>query len=448
MLIRHLLPFFYPDEGGPSEITNLSADLAVLNDEGTEGTEPESEEDREKKEIEDDVKILSLEEEGEGEIPPMEGDDGEEDDEEKDSEETDQDKEDEESRVLEVSGRPTVKQIKAVAPDLFKKIPEMKNIFFREGQFSEIFSTPEEAREAAVFSNNYLRLERSLAGDKDPSLLIKELKENNPEALKKINSSWLSKIREADQNLYIEATTPVIEELLYHAFTYARKTNDKNLAASAQHIANYVFANGGEIPDIRLRAENEEKKHPAEIQLEKERRAFANHSFTQADQEVSGRIMKTLEASIIQGLDVNNRLSDRQKRNIIRDVIEELDKTLLTDKTHSRRMTVVWDRGRTDSFSKQSKDSIVNTYLSGAKPLLKTIRQRVLSETFGKRKQEPQTEERTQEKRSFAGSRRPADFRRTAGQVLDPSKIDYRRTSDMDILMDRGGDKIKLKGQR
>jgi hypothetical protein len=474
--IDNVFRLFFDDSGGGGslgDVDDLSADLAVLNDDsddkGDKKDDKSGKDDKDDdKDLEDDLKLLEDDDDdpdakddkktrrkgAEDDDPDADDDVDDDADDDKDDDKDDKDDKDDDKVV---EGRPSIKQIKAVAPDLFKKIPEMKNIFFREGKFSEIYADPEEAAEAARYAGNYLKLEKSIADEHDPTLLLKELKDNNADAFKAFSGNFLSKLRSLDENVYVEVTTPIIEELLYHANRVGNKTGDKNLAASARHLANFVFANGGEIPDIAKRAAEGTKKHPAEEKLEKERAEYAQTRFKEADQEVHGRIMKTLEASIIQGLDPDGVMSDRMKKAIVRDTVEELNALLLKDKMHGRRMQVAWDKGKSDSFSKQSKDQIVNNFLSGAKPLLRSIRNRIRDEVAGKsRSRRDVTDDkdnnnrgaRKPEKKSFAGSNRPGNDRRHAGSVLDPSKIDYQRTSDLDILNDSGGDKIKLKGQR
>lgn len=441
---RSFSPFFAPEgDGGGGIVENLSEDLAVLNDEGGDDGDdpPETEDDQDAADHKKDLQVLEGDDDA-GDDDAA-GDDADDPDADADAD-ADADKDaDKDEPVIE--GRPTVKQIKAVAPELFKRIPEMKNIFFREGQFSEVFSDPEEAKEAATYAGNYLKLEKSISQDQDPTLLLTELKQNNPDALKGLVTNWLPKLREIDQNLYIDATVPVIEELIFHAFKTGERTGDKNLAAAARHLSNYVFSNGGEIRDISKRAQQEE--HPAEKKLKEEREQFAQQRFKDADQEINGRLVKTLEASIVQGLDPDNVLPERIKRTIIRDTIEELNATLLKDKTHGSKMASLWKRGQGDSFSRTSKDSIVNGYLQSVKPLLRSIRNRIRDEALGKtgKPQAPSKktgEQPPQFKKAFGGSNRQGS-RRSPASVLDPSKIDYRRTTDMDILMDNGGDRIK-----
>jgi hypothetical protein len=211
---------------------------------------------------------------------------------------------------------------------------------------------------------------------------------------------------------------------------------------SARHIANFVFANGGEIKDIAGKGRKEQ--NPAEVQLQQERQQWAQTRFKEADQEIYGRVTRSLDQVIRQGLDPTNVMTDRMKSSIVSDVINDINKALAKDGVHGRRMQALWKRAEGDSYSRQSKESIVTTYLSGAKPLLRDVRNRIRAEYLGsnssgkKREKEVPDEKLSrnpqQKKRPFEGSSKRVDIRRERVSVLDPRKIDYSRTSDMDII--------------
>src|SRR5690606_17329467 len=54
-----------------------------------------------------------------------------------------------------VEGRPTYQELKKADPDIFKKVPGLKDVFFREQKFSETFASVEEAQQAAIKAENF-----------------------------------------------------------------------------------------------------------------------------------------------------------------------------------------------------------------------------------------------------------------------------------------------------
>ena len=417
--------FFSPDDSGGGSDGDFSADMAVLNEPSGESA-PAPEKTRTFNEEPTTEDLAEEEEDGEDQT-----DEGDETDEGEESEETDE-------ADAPVQGKPTLKAIKEQFPGIFKKFPELKAALFRDQEFSKYHATPEDAAQAAVKADNYDRLESTLVQG-SPDLLMSELAENNPKAFKEVALNWLPKLREIDEKLFISATEPVLEELIFLAFKHGEKTGDKNLAMSARHLANFIFANGGEIPDISKKQAKE--PNPAEIQLQQERQQWAQTRFQEADGEIFNFVTSSLDQTIRQGLDPAGTMPERMKASIVQDVINEMNSQLAKDPVHARRMQGLWKRAAGDAYSRQSKESIVNTYLSGARPLLRDLRNRIRSEYLGSsptRKVGNGKDEKLaatpQKKKPFEGSSKRVDQRRERATVLDPKKIDYAHTTDLDIL--------------
>lgn len=444
-ILRFIPQFFYsPDDGpGLGDVGDFGQDMAVLNDEPTPETPPKekTESQIEAEDIDKDITIL------EDETPPAEGEEDERVAKGEDEEQEDEEEEETEGKETEElgPGKPRVSVIKKEFPGIFKRFPDLKSSLFRDAEFSKAFADPEEAHLAAQKAENYDQLEGSLVSG-DPELLMKELHENNPRAFERVVENWLPKLRALDEKSYIAATEPILEELIYHAYRHGEKVGDKNLVMSARHIANFVFANGGEIPDIAKKAP--QGPSPAEVQLQQERQVWAQTRFKEADAEIFQRVTKSLDQTIRQGLDPTGTMSERMKASIVADVINEMNKVLVNDQGQLKRMNGLWRRASQDSFSRQSKESIVNTYLSGARPLIRDLRNRIRAEYLGQgaKKRDVPDEKlspQPQKKRSFEGSSRRVDVRRERATVLDPKKIDYSRTTDADIL----SGKVTLKGR-
>jgi len=416
--------FFSPDDSGGGSDGDFSADMAVLNEPSGEPSPPEEK----ARSYNEEPTVEDLAEEEEDEDVQDETDETEESEEPEETDEADSP----------IQGKPSLKQIKAEFPGIFKKFPDLKVAYFRDQEFSKAFPTPEDAAQASQKADNYDLLESTLVQG-SPDLLMKELSENNPKAFKEVALNWLPKLREIDEKLFISATEPVLEELIFLAFKHGEKTGDKNLAMSARHLANFIFANGGEIPDIAKKQNKE--PNPAEVQLQQERAQWAQTRYQEADGEIFNFVTRSLDQTIRQGLDPAGTMPERMKASIVQDVINEMNAQLAKDPVHARRMQGLWKRAAGDAYSRASKESIVNTYLSGARPLLRDLRNRIRSEYLGSspsRKVPNGKDEKLasipQKKKPFEGSSKRVDSRRERATVLDPKKIDYARTSDMDIL--------------
>src|SRR5215831_20038409 len=230
----------------------------------------------------------------------------------------------EEPEIERFEGKPTFKQLKEAYPDISKRFPGMRDVYFRESEFSKHFADPEQAEDAAAKAETFDALEGTLM-EGDPRLLFTQLSENNPAAFKKLVPNILPEIRKMSTEMYLEVTIPVIDELLYRAAEHARKIGGQqgqNLLRSAGWLADFVHANGGEIPDIT----KSESRHPAEVQLEKERERHANIELNRALTDVNNRIDRSIRASIMQG--INPKLTPYERDRVIERVLDDLESGL------------------------------------------------------------------------------------------------------------------------
>lgn len=411
-------------------------DLEQLSEETTSGEETESEDEEPVRKGSD-----GEDEDEEAEEDAEEEDDEEElgdiDDEDEEEEATIGDKEDERHSYL----RPPIKAIKAKYPNLFKDFPQLKPAFFNYPQYTELFADVETAREAASKAAEYDNLEATIVGKGDAKLLLETLSENNPKALKKMVEGFSENVRAVDQDAYIKLSTPIIEELLYHAAVHASKVGNKNLSLAARHLANFVFANGGDIPDISKRTP-EPKQSQAEKELEEERATYRQEKFTSALDDVVEMIRPDINGILGNKLD---GLTGFERKQIIKEARAEVDKVLGSDKAFQQSIRNLWDRAAKAGYSSESKSRIKSAWLDRAKLVAPSVRNRLKQEAISsrnsKRKETAQKDDSeskikfkvTSEKKTFPerGGKIPQTSHR---RVLDPKKIDWRKTSDRDIL--------------
>lgn len=472
-------PFYSPDDlggsaGGGSELSQDLADLSGEGDEQPEGEGDDREEGRrqtprnEGREGDDDLNEGEEnpeegEEQPEGEESDEEGADDEEGDEEEEPEEEEEPDAEGDGKKVRVEGKPTIEDIKKIAGnDVFKYLPGLRGMVFEHKAMFDVFSDVETAKEASEKAGYFDEIKSSLEQG-DPRTLLTELKADE-HAFKQVATNFLPTLRELDPNLYIDLTLPIIEELLFRAGERAKSQGlgydpttkkplpGQNLKLSAEWIADFVFGKP-EIPDIAKRQSQE--KHPAEIQLEKERRERDEGTRRSFSADVNRDVDKSLRGMITENLDP--RLSKFERTAVIERVLDELAQQVNKDQPFVTKIKGLWGRAKTARYSAQSKDAIVAAHTSRAKAVVKDIRNRIVQEALGPRarqrvnghQQASQDGQRNQQprKRQFGSHGRPGVTRQRVA-VPDSSKIDWARTSDADILADKGGDRIKLKGQR
>jgi hypothetical protein len=408
---------------GGDSVSEVAQDLADLDAPPTD--EGETDEDEETKEVAEDEKELDESE-----------DDEESDDSGDDSESEDEDEEDAESKSkVEAKsegekGPVTIKDIKAKYPNLFKEFPELKARFFLTPKFLEAFPDPESAKEAVSKVEEYDNLENTLVGQGDPRLLVNTLANNNPKALRKIVENFGEAVRSASRDDYIAMSTPIIEELIYHAAAHGAKTGNKNLELAAKHLANFVFANGGEIPDISKRAAAREPSEN-EKQLLAERENYQRKEFQRALGDVGN--MATADVDRILG-DKLDGLNQFERKTIIKDARAELDMVLSRDQEFQKKLKALWSKAAESGYSDESKSRIKRVWLDHARTLAPGIRNRLRQEALDARNPGKSNSEKVGQKRSFVGQGARVNTGGKSRGFQDPKKIDWKKTSDRDIL--------------
>jgi hypothetical protein len=417
--------------GGPSDSTDETArDLADLSD------------------VDDDA------EEGEGES----GDDGEEEDEdssdeggeddvdedEEEDEPSDSDKETKEEADTE-TGYPTAKSVKAEYPDFFKKFPSLRAAFFDYPKFLEVFPDTETASDAARKAEEFDALETTLVGKADATTLLKILNQNAPKSYEKMLAGFVDAVKATDEKSYTTLAMPIIEDLLYHAQAHGVRTGDKNLRLAARHLANFVWANGGEVPDISRRETKKDAPSEAEKELAKEREIHAKEKFDTALDEVVKTISKDLDDFLTQNL---NGLTKFERKQVIKETRIEVDRILSADKGFNQTLRGLWKRATDSGYTSESKSRIRRAWLDRAKTLAPKIRARLKQEALDGRKTSSnesydksersgiklRQEATTTGKRQFPARGASSGNLGKSRVVLDPHKIDWGKTSDLDIL--------------
>lgn len=120
------------------------------------------------------------------------------------------------------------------------------------------------------------------------------------------------------------------------------------------------------------------------------------------------------------------------KTQLIQAIISRVDSSLASDQNHIQQMQLLWDKAR-KTRSGDVQRRIYQVYVDRAKEIIPIMKAKVKAEALGKGKKK--TEETKPKRLTGGGSPK------SGKQKIDPSKIDWSRTSDMDVL----NNKIKYK---
>lgn len=398
--------------------TSISADVADLGEEIQPGSE-----ERVETEIED-------------EIPSVEDEIEETEDEIEEVEETETPPEPEPEQTFHPFDRPSIKQLNEAFPDLFKRFPSLKDMYFREAEFSKVFPTIEDAKEASENNLAFTNIRTDIfSGNGDK--FISAIKDVNEKGLEKFASNFLPNLVKVSPNSFWRAANPLVEDIARSMFKKGIDEGNESLQNAARYLSKYFF-NDTDIAEGKKTTVI--KEEPSEVSKEREEFDKERHNVfsdsvnldlrTQLLEIIIGKDSKTGKTRI----DPDDVLSPFIRATIIDRVIQDVGQQLEADKTHTRYMDSLWNHAKKNGRTDADKSRIISAYLARAKALIPSFRSKYVSEALGKRaKRANQVKERMSAIRESGG----AHGRGSNGtKNYNPRAIDYSKTSDADILND------------
>lgn len=318
------------------------------------------------------------------------------------------------------------KKIKAKYPEFFKEFPDVRKAIFQNRAFSEVFPTVEEAKEVAERVRDFDEYEQQvMAGD--PTLLFKSIADSGPEGpeiLEKFSMNILPTIQKFSPDLMGKMLFPHVRQIFHNALEDAKATKNQNLIYSIGHISQYLW-NSKTLPELKAMPRIED--NPEALRARQE------------NDGLKGRLAMEFQTAVIEtGLDdfrktvdftFNNdkRFTPIERDALVDKIVIEVRNALVKDQSYTRRINAVWRQAAQAGHDRKFVPRVVNTFLGGAKSVLPSVRATVVQNAL-KRKgiTQPAVGQQTGGPRGGGPSR---------GQgVVSPSRIDYNKTSDMDIL--------------
>lgn len=374
----------------------------------------------------------STEDEGEDTGDDKEGKEGDESSEESEedidegeqsenSEEADEEDEEDDS---ELEADSLYQQIKKVAPKLLKEVPELRQVIFREQEFTQLFPSVKEAKEAKEGFEVFQSFQQDIDSG-NPANLLKAIGDVNKDSLTNFSGNFLPSLEKLDKNLYLEVLYPQFKKML----RVAAKDKDERIANSASNIHYFLFGDMeldkevGVTPKAVNPKEDELSKREREFE-ERQYKSFATDVSTTATGRVKRFISKAFEGSDISDL-LKNKLTD--------EIFARVDAAVSKDARHMGNMNNLWARAKRAGFTTEWKDSIINAYLSRAKVLVPTYRQKVLSEARVSVKDRADSDGKKRPTR-ISGSNSGGSSGFKPGQKVDARKIDWNATDERAAL--------------
>lgn len=353
--------------------------------------------------------------EGTGEEEQEEGEDGQEEDQDDDDAELNLDDADEDTSLYQ--------RLKTADKNIFKKIPGLRNVLFREQEFTKRFASIEEAEESKKLADTFIHFQEDIEKG-DAETFVDAINELGNEPLLEFSGNFLPALFKKNQDAYYSIMAPEIKKVL----RAAGKSDNEHIRNSAKNLNQFLFNNTDLDKDEGFKPKGKEEKKPTERETkadELEKKLY--HSFAQDTTQIATRKLKKLISNSLKGFD----MSERTISYLVNDIFEQTTNSLDKDVRHKGKMDLLWKNARTNGFTSEGKERLINAFLSRAKEAVPKYRQKVLAEN--KLAKSAGTGDKKKNPVRIPSSGSSGNNGRIQGKV-DPKKIDWNKTTERDML--------------
>lgn len=338
--------------------------------------------------------------------------------------------------------RPTYKELTKEYPELFKKFPSLRDMFFREAEYAKLYPNIEDAKEANEQAQDYKFLESLVSqGDvKGVKEFFSVMKENDEETFAAFATNYLPALMEVSPELHNRIASPLILNVIKYVYNEANNYGNEDLKNSALHIAKAVFGDHRFATGEKLMENPKTEKKPDKEreEFETEKRKHYTTMYQNFENDVYSSIEQSMRATIASGLDkkANGEIEvipEYLKKHIINDTLEEIGAILEKDASHMSNMNNNWRYADKTGFTREAKNKLLAAYLTRAKILIPSVRGKIKG--LALKGSAPQKTVRTEVTGESRGNR--------ARHPVSAKEIDWKKTSDEDYA----SGKITYKGE-
>ena len=264
------------------------------------------------------------------------------------------------------------KEILTKYPQLFKDFPYLEKAYYREQQFTELFPTINDAKEAqeAVTTLNNFEAE-VMAGKTDT--ILKSVKQTNPESFNRIVDNYLGALKEADEGAYFHVLSNISKNTVIAMVREARASKNDALESAAVILNQFLFGTSDFKAPTNLAKDENPQDKTRETEHQRKEQEFNRRQFETSRGELNERVNTTITTAIKSHIDPKNTMTEFVKNAAIREVTEGLQRLVSKDARFISLVDKMWEAHFKDGFSTSSKDRIRKAFLSKAQTVLPAL---------------------------------------------------------------------------
>lgn len=325
------------------------------------------------------------------------------------------------------SGHADFATIKKEFPELFKKHPELRDVIFKEREFTKTCGSVSEAKDAMEKAEIFDFIDRSL-NNGDPNPLVKAL---NDGALEKFAGTILPTLADRNPELLVKATKPLLMNVLRsmerEGVNAGQDSADgKNLIAAAKIFKKFLYGGDYNIPKAEEQQEPDSIKQQRQ-QLQQQQDQMWTEKMTEFRDTRDSFATSKLTTLISEKLGPTTGLSAKARESIIQGIVDDIGSTLSSDELHMSNMRSLMKRAAKAGFPRNMVGQQIDAYLARARRLVPNAVQAFRQEG-GKGK--VVTGKVIPQGSSGSGAPNPSkkiDYRATSTEDLFNNKVTYRK---------------------
>lgn len=270
------------------------------------------------------------------------------------------------------------KEILTKYPKLFKDFPYLEKAYYRDQQFTEIYPTIDDAKNANEKAETLDRLDQDLASGNTENIL-KMMKKVDEPSFHRIVDNYMMALYNTDQSAYHHVVANLNKQLIAHMVQEGKKANDEDLIKAAAVINQFIFRTAEWTPPTRL---SKEEADPRRNEIEEREREFNQRQFETARADLATRLTNSFRATIEQNIDRTESMTDYVKRAAVQDAMNHLERLIGADKGFQRLKDKLWTSAAEQGYSKTSMDRLRSAFATKAKTLLPSVLKRARNEAL------------------------------------------------------------------
>jgi hypothetical protein len=267
------------------------------------------------------------------------------------------------------------KEILAKFPTLFKDFPYLEKAYYRDQQFTELYPSIQDAKQAAEKSQILDGFENLIIKGGDIGIVLQAAKEESQEAFFRIADNYLPALKKVDQQAYYHVLGNVLKDTIITMVREGRALGEQGtpLTSAANILNQFIFGSSNFQPPTTLSRQVDPQQQGQLNEVQQQRQQLFNQQFTQVRDELQTKADNVLKATIDGNIDPHKSMTDYVRKNASREALESIEGLLAKDTRFRGLLDRLWEKAYQTNFDKTSTDRIKSAYLSKARTLLPSV---------------------------------------------------------------------------